>query len=288
MKLHLVTLFPEFFAAPLGTTLVGRAVEAGLVAFRCVNPRDFTRDRHRTVDDSPYGGGPGMILKAPPLVEAVESLTGPGNPRQVPIVLLTPQGERFTQARAAEMARWPEIVLVCGRYKAVDERFRELVVTHELSVGDYVLSGGEPACLVVIDALVRLLPGALGDEDSAASDSFGPEGRSGLDCGYYTRPPEYRGLRVPEVLLSGHHARIAKWRAEESAARTRARRPDLLQAWARAGTRPRAPGGPGAASATGAAPGRVKKKPAGRSSRTSRRPTARGAARAPQRRKSEG
>jgi tRNA (guanine37-N1)-methyltransferase len=228
MKVHLVTLFPEFFGAPLAATIVGRAVERGLVEFHCVDPRDFAPDRHRTVDDAPYGGGPGMILKAPPLVEAVESATGPGNPRGVPIVLLSPQGERFTQARAVELAKVPELVLVCGRYKAVDERFLELVGAVELSIGDYVLSGGEPAALVVVDALVRLQPGAIGDEDSASGDSFGPEGHGGLDCAYYTRPPQYRGRGVPEVLLSGHHARIAKWRQEEGVARTRVRRPDLV------------------------------------------------------------
>ena len=227
MQVHIVTLFPELFTAAIGTGVVGRAAQAGLVRFDLVNPRDFTRDRHRTVDDYPYGGGAGMILKAPPLVEAVESIVEPGNPRAVPVVLLSPQGERFTQAHAAAMSRWPETVLVCGRYKAVDERFRELVVTHELSIGDYVLSGGEPAALVVIDALVRLLPGALGDEDSAQTDSFGAQGGGGLDCTYYTRPPEYRGRKVPEVLLSGHHAQIAVWRRQEAEERTRARRPDL-------------------------------------------------------------
>jgi tRNA (guanine37-N1)-methyltransferase len=170
-----------------------------------------------------------MILKAPPLVEAVESLVGEGNPRRVPVVLLSPQGEAFGQGRAVEMAGWPEFVLVCGRYKAVDERFRELLVTHELSIGDYVLSGGEPAALVVVDAVVRLLPGALGDEDSAESDSFGAERGGHLDCAYYTRPPEYRGLAVPEVLLSGHHAQIEAWRQRESRARTQVRRPDLLR-----------------------------------------------------------
>lgn len=229
MRVHLVTLFPEFFAVPLQTAIVGRAVQAGLVEFGVVNPRDFTHDRHRTVDDYPYGGGAGMILKAPPLVDAVESLVGAGNPRRVPVVLLSPQGERFAQSQAAAMAGWPEFVLVCGRYKAVDERFRDLLVSHELSVGDYVLSGGEPAALVVIDAVVRLLPGALGDEDSAGSDSFAAERQGYLDCAYYTRPPEYRGLHVPEVLLSGHHAQIDAWRRHESEARTRQRRPDLLR-----------------------------------------------------------
>ncbi|MFQ5601472.1 MAG: tRNA (guanosine(37)-N1)-methyltransferase TrmD [Candidatus Krumholzibacteriia bacterium] len=227
MRFHIVTLFPEFFESPLRAGVPYRAAQAGLVQFSCVNPRDFTGDRHRTVDDYPYGGGPGMILKPEPLVEAVESITGTGNPRGVPVVLLSPQGPRFTQAKAEELAGLDEIVCVCGRYKAVDERVRKLVVTEELSVGDYVLSGGEPACLVLIDTVVRLLPGAIGDQDSAASDSFGPGWRGGLDCAYYTRPPEYRGLQVPEVLLSGHHARIAAWRQQEAESRTRTRRPDL-------------------------------------------------------------
>ena len=227
MHISVVTLFPEFFESPLQSALLQRARAAGIVEFRFVNPRHFTADRHRTVDDTPYGGGPGMILRPEPMVEAVESITGPGNLRHLPVILLTPQGERFTQARAAELAEREELVLLCGRYKGMDERVRELVVTAELSVGDYVLSGGEPACVAVIDAIVRLLPGAIGDQDSARSDSFGPGWNGGLDCAYYTRPPEYRGLRVPEVLLSGHHARIAEWRQREAAERTRARRPDL-------------------------------------------------------------
>jgi len=220
-------LFPEVFAAPAATGIVGRAIEMGLVDFGCVNPRDFTHDRHRTVDDTPYGGGAGMVLKVPPLVDAVESVTGVANPRRVPVVLLSPQGERFTQARAHEMSGWDEFVLVCGRYKAIDERFRALAVTHEMSIGDYVLSGGEPAANVILDAVVRLLPGALGDEDSAETDSFGTDGKGPLDCGYYTRPAEYRGLAVPEILISGHHARIEEWRRHDAEERTRARRPDL-------------------------------------------------------------
>jgi tRNA (guanine37-N1)-methyltransferase len=227
VRIDVVTLFPEFFAAPLAAGVVGRAVDERRVAIGCVNPRDFTTDRHRTVDDAPYGGGAGMVLKAPPLVEAVESVTGAGNPSRIPVVLLSPQGERFTQSVAHRMASWQRWVLVCGRYKAVDERVRELVVTEELSIGDYVLSGGEPAALVVLDAVVRLLPGVLGDEASAESDSFGKDGTGGLDCDYYTRPPEYRGLRVPDPLLSGHHARIAAWRQRQSDERTRTRRPDL-------------------------------------------------------------
>ncbi len=226
MRVDIVTLFPEYFAVPLSTGVVGRAVKEGRAQVACVNPRDFTTDRHRTVDDYPYGGGPGMVLKAPPFVDAVESLVGNGNPEQVPVLLLSPQGERFDQAMARSMASWPRMVIVCGRYKGIDERVRELVVTREISIGDYVLSGGEPAALVLLDALLRLLPGVLGDEESAETDSFGIDGSGPLDCGYYTRPPEYRGLQVPEVLLSGHHARIEAWRRAEAAARTRSRRPE--------------------------------------------------------------
>ncbi len=227
MRVHVVTLFPEWFTAPTTTGIAGRAIGLGRVQVTCVNPRDFVHDRHRTVDDTPYGGGAGMVLKAPPLVDAVESIVGAGNPRRVPVVLLSPQGERFTQAQAHAMTAWDEFVLVCGRYKAIDERFRQLVVTHELSIGDYVLSGGEPAALVVLDAVVRLVPGSLGDEDSAETDSFGTGGGGPLDCGYYTRPPVYRGLEVPEVLVSGHHALIENWRRQDAEQRTRARRPDL-------------------------------------------------------------
>jgi tRNA (guanine37-N1)-methyltransferase len=236
MRTDVVTLFPEFFSVPLASGVVGRAVQQGRATIACFTPRDFTSDRHRTVDDYPYGGGPGMILKAPPLVDAVESIVGPGNPAQVPVVLLSPQGERFSQAMARSMASWPRWVLVCGRYKGIDERVRQLVVTHEISIGDYVLSGGEPAALVILDAVLRLLPGVLGDEESAETDSFGIDGTSGLDCGYYTRPAEYRGLVVPEVLLSGHHARIEAWRRDEAAERTRVRRPELAAPEATAAT----------------------------------------------------
>lgn len=229
MRVDIVSLFPEYFSVPLSSGVVGRAVQQRRVEIGCVNPRDFTTDRHRTVDDYPYGGGPGMVLKAPPVVEAVESVVGAGNPERVPVVLLSPQGERFTQTLACEMASWPRLLLLCGRYKGIDERVRELVVTREVSVGDYVLSGGEPAALVILDAVLRLLPGVLGDEESAETDSFGVDGRRGLDCGYYTRPAEYRGLPVPEVLLSGHHARIEAWRRAEAAERTRVRRPELEQ-----------------------------------------------------------
>lgn len=227
MRLHIVTLFPEFFESPLRFGIAYRALQAGVATFACVNPRDFARDRYRTVDDAPYGGGPGMILKPEPIVEAVESITGAGNPQRLPVLLLSPQGRPFTQRLARTLAAEPELVFVCGRYKALDERVRQLVITDELSVGDYVLSGGEAACLVVVDALLRLLPGAIGDEESAETDSFELATEGGLDCAYYTRPPEYRGLKVPEVLLSGHHAAIAAWRRNDARGRTQERRPDL-------------------------------------------------------------
>jgi tRNA (guanine37-N1)-methyltransferase len=228
MKIHVVTLFPEFFDSPLRAGIPGRAVQAGRVEFGFVNPRDFTSDRHRTVDDTPYGGGPGMVLKPEPMVQAIESVTGPRNPRQMPVILLSPQGPALSQRKAQRLAALSEVVIVCGRYKAIDERVRQLVVTEELSVGDFVLSGGEPACLVLVDAMVRLLPGALGDQDSAESDSFGSHWQGGLDCAYYTRPESFRGRRVPEVLLSGHHERIASWRRLQALERTRTRRPDLM------------------------------------------------------------
>ena len=249
MRIAVVTLFPEFFTSPLDAGLVYRARQRGLVQFRFVNPRDFTHDRHRTVDDYAYGGGPGMILRPEPMVEAVESVVGAGNPQGVPVILLSPQGETLTQDRVNALAAWREVVFVCGRYKAMDERVRQLVVTEELSVGDYVLSGGEPACLAVIDAMVRLLPGVMGDLDSAASDSFSAGWNGGLDCAYYTRPAVYRGLQVPEVLLSGHHARIEAHRRAEAADRTRARRPDLHE---RAGVERRESAGDGAAPAASA------------------------------------
>ena len=245
MRISVVTLFPDFFTSPLGAGLIHRARAHGLVEFRFANPRDWSRDRHKTVDDYAYGGGPGMILRPEPLVEAVESLTDPGNPRQLPVLLLSPQGPTLTQAKAAALAQLPEVVFVCGRYKGMDERVRQLVVTEELSVGDYVLCGGEPACLVVIDAILRLLPGAMGDEESAASDSFSPGWNGGLDCAYYTRPAEYRGLQVPEVLLSGHHARIEAWRRDEATARTRERRPDLQEAAGSEGGTAKPGGAPG-------------------------------------------
>jgi len=222
-----VTIFPDFFTGPLSLSIPARAVAAGAVQYRVVDLRDYTHDRHRTVDDYPYGGGAGMVMKPEPFFEAVETLKPSG-----PIVLLSPRGRRFTQDDARRYALGAELTLLCGHYKDVDQRVAEGLATEELSVGDFVLSGGEPAALCVLDAVVRLLPGALGDHESASSDSH-YDGL--LSPPSYTRPPEYRGMAVPEVLLSGNHARIAEWREAEAERLTRERRPDLLERDDRAG-----------------------------------------------------
>jgi len=219
LTINVVTLFPEVFQAPLATSIPGRATEAGLVRYRVVPLRDYTHDKHRTVDDTPYGGGAGMVLKPEPFFEAVDALGA-----RPPIVLLSARGRPFTHRDAVRFSLGTELTLLCGHYKDVDQRVAEGLGAEEVSVGDFVLSGGEPAALCVIDAVVRLLPGALGDHESAASDSH-YEGL--LSPPSYTRPPEYRGLKVPEVLLSGDHARIAAWRQAEAERLTRERRPDL-------------------------------------------------------------
>jgi tRNA (guanine37-N1)-methyltransferase len=207
------------------TGMLSVAAKKGLVEFRTRSPRDFTSDSHRTVDDSPFGGGAGMIMMAPPIVDAVESFNvEPGSP----VILMTPSGKQFDQAAAQRLAREEELTFICGRYKGVDERVKELVVTEEISLGDFVLSGGEFAAAAVIEAVVRLRAEVLGNEESANSDSFAT-GREGLlDAAWYTRPAEYRGLKVPDVLMSGHHAEIEKWRRQSSLERTRRHRPDLL------------------------------------------------------------
>jgi tRNA (guanine37-N1)-methyltransferase len=222
LTINVVTLFPECFTAPLAASITGRAAAAALVRYRVVQLRDYTHDRHHTVDDAPYGGGAGMVLKPEPFFEAVEDLrVGP------PIVLLSARGKPFTHDDAVRYAIGREMTLLCGHYKDVDQRVADGLGAEEVSIGDFVLSGGEPAALCVIDAVVRLLPGALGDHESAASDSH----YDGLLAPpSYTRPPEYRGMPVPEVLLSGDHERIAAWRAAEAERLTRARRPDL---WAK-------------------------------------------------------
>jgi tRNA (guanine37-N1)-methyltransferase len=225
VRINVVTIFPETMDAMLATGMLAVAAKKGLVEFRTRNPREFTDDAHRTVDDSPFGGGAGMIMMAPPIVDAVESF---GRSAGSPVLLMSPAGRRFDQAAAARLANEAELTFICGRYKGVDERVKELVVTEEISLGDFVLSGGEFAAAAVIEAVVRLKAEVLGNEESANTDSFAP-GREGLlDSAWYTRPAEYRGLRVPDVLMSGHHAEIEKWRRQSSLERTRRHRPDLL------------------------------------------------------------
>jgi tRNA (guanine37-N1)-methyltransferase len=208
LRINVVTIFPDFFAGPLGLSIPSRAAAAGSVTYNIVDLRDFTHDKHRTVDDAPYGGGPGMVMKPQPFFEAVESLkTAP------PVVLLSPRGSVFAHADAERYSAGEELTLLCGHYKDIDQRVADHLATEEISLGDFVLSGGEAAALAIIDATVRLLPGAMSDLESARTDSF--FGR-GLSAPSYTRPPEFRGFTVPEILLSGDHARIAKWREAES------------------------------------------------------------------------
>jgi tRNA (guanine37-N1)-methyltransferase len=225
MRINVVSIFPEMMDAIFATGMLAVAAKKGIVAYRVVSPRAFTSDFHRTVDDAPFGGGAGMVMMAPPIVEAVESLAPAAGS---PVILLGPEGRRFDQAAARRLAGETELTLVCGRYKGVDERVRELVVTEEISVGDFVLSGGEIAAAAVIEATVRLLDDVLGNDESSASDSFEADRGGGLDCAWYTRPAEYRGLAVPPVLMSGHHAEIEKWRRRSARERTRRWRPDLI------------------------------------------------------------
>jgi tRNA (guanine37-N1)-methyltransferase len=221
MRINIVTIFPEFFEGPLGLSIPKRAAEAGLVTYRVVDLRDYTHDRHRTVDDLPYGGGAGMVMKPEPFFEAVDDLSPAG-----PIALLSARGSHFRHADAVRFAVEEELTLLCGHYKDVDQRVADHLATEEISLGDFVLSGGEVGALAVTDAVVRLLPGALGDHEAASSDSFYDAGR--LSAPSYTRPPEYRGHEVPEVLRSGDHARIEAWRREQAELMTRASRPELL------------------------------------------------------------
>ncbi len=222
LKINIVTTFPEFFEVPLSTSIPGRAKGKGLVDYRVVGLRDFTTDRHQTVDDYPYGGGAGMVMKPEPFFEAVDSLNRSG-----PIVLLSARGHLFRHDDAVRFSVEPDLTFLCGHYKDVDQRVAEHLATEEVSIGDFILSGGELAALVITDAVVRLLPGALGDHESASSDSF-YDGDS-LSPPSYTRPAEYRGLAVPEVLQSGDHARIEAWRREAAESLTRERRQDLLR-----------------------------------------------------------
>lgn len=220
-----VTLFPEMFTALTEYGVTGRAVNRGQLTVCFGNPRDYAHDRHRTVDDRPFGGGPGMLMKVEPLLEAIEAIReqAPSPPR---VIYLSPQGQPLTQQRARELASLDSIVLLCGRYEGIDERIIDMCVDEEISIGDYVLSGGELGAMVLLDSVARLIPGVLGHADSAVEDSF-TEGW--LDCPHYTRPEEFAGRRVPEVLLSGNHALIRRWRLKQSLGRTWQRRPELLQ-----------------------------------------------------------
>jgi tRNA (guanine37-N1)-methyltransferase len=231
MKIDVLTIFPEFFGQVFEFGIIRRAKLAALVEISVIDIRDFATDKHRMVDDRPFGGGDGMVLKPEPIFAAIESLLGTSEKANYPprsrVVLLTPQGRQFKQARAKEFAdETDHLVVICGRYEGVDERVNEALVTNEISIGDYVLSGGEPAAVVLIDSIVRLLPGALGSETSAENDSFS---NGILDCPHYTRPAEFRGMSVPDVLLNGNHAEIDKWRQEMALKKTRDNRRDLLE-----------------------------------------------------------
>ena len=224
MEIHILTLFPEMFAGPFDASIVGRARERGLVKINLVNIRDFSRNKHRTVDDAPFGGGAGMVMSPEPVFAAVDWLKDRGVPLDA-VILLSPAGRPFNQAAAWELSRLGGFALICGHYEGVDARVRDHLVTDEISIGDYVLTGGELAAMVVVDAVVRLVPGVLGKEASVREESFSG---SLLEYPQYTRPREYRGLTVPEVLLSGHHGEIARWRRRQSLLRTLEGRPELL------------------------------------------------------------
>ncbi|MBF0218750.1 MAG: tRNA (guanosine(37)-N1)-methyltransferase TrmD [Gammaproteobacteria bacterium] len=229
MQFDLITLFPEMFDALVDCGITGRAYDRSLYRFATHNPRDFTADPHQTVDGRPYGGGPGMVMRAEPLRAAIAAARQNGRQQgvtQARVIYLSPQGATLTQTRVQSLAEAQQLILLCGRYEGIDERLLQLEVDEELSIGDYVLSGGELAAMVVMDAIIRLLPGALGDALSAAQDSFS-EGL--LDCPHYTRPEVYAGLAVPSELLSGHHGGIARWRQQQALLRTWQRRPDLLE-----------------------------------------------------------
>jgi tRNA (guanine37-N1)-methyltransferase len=222
MKIDVLTLFPAMFTGPLDESIIKRAREAGLLDLKVHNLRDYAHDRHKTVDDRPFGGGPGMLLKPEPIFEAVETIAR----ENTRVILMSPAGRPFTQAIARELARMDDLLIVTGHYEGFDERIREHLADDELSIGDYVLTNGALPAMVVVDAVVRLLPGVLGDDESAKEESFA-DGL--LEYPQYTRPAEFRGQKVPDVLLSGNHAEIAKWRAEQARLRTQQRRPDLMK-----------------------------------------------------------
>ncbi len=235
MRIDVLTLFPEMFASPLSHSIIKRAQEAGVVEIHLTNIRDYSKDKHNKVDDRPYGGGPGMVMMCQPVFDCFEHVEKSASDKGR-VILLTPQGETFTQKKAFELSKEKRLILISGHYEGFDERIGEGLEAEKISIGDYVLSGGELAAMVIIDAVVRLLPGALGDEDSAEDESFSEsaDGGStsltagGLEYPQYTRPEEFRGRKVPEILLSGNHGEIKKWRREQSLERTRKVRPDLL------------------------------------------------------------
>jgi tRNA (guanine37-N1)-methyltransferase len=225
MRIDILTLFPPMFEGPFGCGIFQRAIANGLVAINLINIRDYTHDKHHTADDYPYGGGAGMVMKPEPIFEAVEAIKKAVN-EEPPVILLSPQGRSFSDAIARELARQPHLVFICGHYEGIDERVAEHLATDEISIGDYVLTGGEIPALVVCDAVLRLVPGVLGSEDSPAEDSHAA---GLLEYPQYTRPADFRGWQVPEVLLSGNHAGIARWRREQIIRRTLERRPELLE-----------------------------------------------------------
>ena len=231
LQLDIVTLFPEMFEGPHSSSIVGRAVDSGVVSIDIHQLRDFTHDKRKTVDDRPFGGGPGMVLLPEPLLAAVQHVTAVRGGTQPHTVLPSPQGTRLTHGKVEDLAGLQNLLIVCGHYEGVDQRFIDQAVDEEISIGDYVLTGGELPAMVIVDAVTRLQPGALGDEESAQYDSFAP-GLDGLLQGpVYTRPADLSGNRVPDVLLSGDHARLAAWRKEQAVRRTQERRPEMLEGW---------------------------------------------------------
>ncbi|MBI5328248.1 MAG: tRNA (guanosine(37)-N1)-methyltransferase TrmD [Deltaproteobacteria bacterium] len=230
MRFDILTIFPDFFTSPLNQSILGKAIGKKLIEVCIHNIRDFALDKHKTTDDYPYGGGKGMVMKAEPIVRAVESVKGSLNPN-AKVILTTPQGRQFDQQMARELAASSGLLILCGRYEGVDERVKELVVDDEVSVGDYILTGGEIPAMIIIDAVSRLIPGVLGSDMSAEDDSFSPSGisRGLLEYPQYTRPEAFRGNNVPEILLSGNHREIKTWRRMESIKRTLNKRPDLLE-----------------------------------------------------------
>ncbi len=227
MRFDILTLFPDIFQGYLGQSLLNKAIQTGLVDVHLHNIRDWSHGKHNTVDDRPFGGGPGMVMKVEPVVECVEAVRSQ-TPDVGHLVMLTPQGRRLDQPTVEELARYKRLILLCGRYEGFDHRIRVLLEPDEISIGDYVLNGGEVAAMTIIDATIRLVPGVLGDEDSSVYDSFSGN-RRWLECDQYTRPREYRGLEAPAVLLNGNHEEIARWREENSRLRTMERRKDLLE-----------------------------------------------------------